>query len=518
MLTKIKIYSIISMLLTVLFLFVGCNGSSTATNGLDGNDGKDGKNGTSWYSGEGSPAEKDLSAALGDFYLDTATCDIYVLNESGWSFSVNIKGNDAEGANPDNSNGTSVGKGSEFITGEGEPVSNLGNNGDLYIDLKSKDVWYKKNESWTVIGNMGGKISKQNWNDDGALKILFIGNSFSVDTAEYIYPIAKNLGVEKIKIGNLYIGGCSIDTHLNNVKNNSPAYKYYVNETGSWYSYDSFTVKEALESENWDFISYQQASGVSGIASSYVGLSELVSLTEPLCPRAKLVFNMTWAYDTKSSSGAFVNYDSNQKTMYSAIAQTVKEVIHNNESFYAISYTGTAIQNARASVIGDNVTRDGLHLSNFGRYVAAVTFLHTAVKLDVDGLSYVPNDYPSNVYNKEASGTVTLSEIGITVSKTDAIEIAKNAVKDAAKEPFDSEFKSGLRRSEVVWYSGRYKSDNNEYYYKLSIEGDDTWQNIQLTLADFKNSLGQPIKKLDDIVSISVSALGTFMVNNFILI
>ena len=179
MLTKIKIYSIISILLTVLFLFVGCNGSSTATNGLDGNGGKDGKNGTSWYSGEGSPAEKDLSAALGDFYLDTATCDIYVLNESGWSFSVNIKGNDAEGANPDNSNGTSVGKGSEFITGEGEPVSNLGNNGDLYIDLKSKDVWYKKNEIWTVIGNMGGKISKQNWNDDGALKILFIGNSYT---------------------------------------------------------------------------------------------------------------------------------------------------------------------------------------------------------------------------------------------------------------------------------------------------------------------------------------------------
>ena len=59
---------------------------------------------------------------------------------------------------------------------------------------------------------------------------------------------------------------------------------------------------------------------------------------------------------------------------------------------------------------------------------------------------------------------------------------------------------------------------NNEYFYKLKVEGDDSWQNIQLTLADFKNSLGQPIKNLNDVVSLSISALGTFMVNNFILI
>ncbi len=61
-------------------------------------------------------------------------------------------------------------------------------------------------------------------------------------------------------------------------------------------------------------------------------------------------------------------------------------------------------------------------------------------------------------------------------------------------------------------------SQNNEYFYKLSVSGEESWQNIQLTLADFKNQSGQPIKNLNDIVSLSISALGTFMVNNFILI
>ena len=43
------------------------------------------------------------------------------------------------------------------------------------------------------------------WDDDGVLKILTIGNSFSVDCMEYVYQIAKAAGVEKIKLGNLFV-------------------------------------------------------------------------------------------------------------------------------------------------------------------------------------------------------------------------------------------------------------------------------------------------------------------------
>ena len=36
-----------------------------------------------------------------------------------------------------------------------------------------------------------------------SLKILAVGNSFSVDGMEYLYQIAKNAGVEEIILGNL---------------------------------------------------------------------------------------------------------------------------------------------------------------------------------------------------------------------------------------------------------------------------------------------------------------------------
>ena len=51
------------------------------------------------------------------------------------------------------------------------------------------------------------------WKEDGVLKILTIGNSFSVDCMEFVYQIAKAAGVEKIKLGNLYISGCSLGKH-----------------------------------------------------------------------------------------------------------------------------------------------------------------------------------------------------------------------------------------------------------------------------------------------------------------
>ena len=64
------------------------------------------------------------------------------------------------------------------------------------------------------------------------LKVLAIGNSFSVDGMEYIYGIAKSAGYTNIVLGNLYIGGCSLSKHESNAKNNAPAYEFFTNTDG----------------------------------------------------------------------------------------------------------------------------------------------------------------------------------------------------------------------------------------------------------------------------------------------
>jgi hypothetical protein len=72
------------------------------------------------------------------------------------------------------------------------------------------------------------------WKADGTLKILTIGNSFSSDCMEYVYYIARVAGVKKIKLGNLYQGGCTLARHLGYAKGETAAYTFYTCETGKW--------------------------------------------------------------------------------------------------------------------------------------------------------------------------------------------------------------------------------------------------------------------------------------------
>ena len=64
------------------------------------------------------------------------------------------------------------------------------------------------------------------WNKQKVLKILMIGNSFSQDTVEHMPEMAKSLGFSDYVVGNLVIGGCSINTHYNHSKSGAKAYGF----------------------------------------------------------------------------------------------------------------------------------------------------------------------------------------------------------------------------------------------------------------------------------------------------
>lgn len=233
---------------------------------------------------------------------------------------------------------------------------------------------------------------KQNWNDDKVLKILTIGNSFSDDSMEYVYQVARAAGVENVVLGNLYIGGCSLATHLSNASNDSASYTYRTNTTGTWSSTGGYTIKKAVESDDWDFISFQQASGYSGIVDTYSDLVKLMNIVEPLNPSARLVWHMTWAYQSNSSHSDFSKYNKNQMTMYNAILNAVQTKVVTNDRIEIVIPAGTAIQNARTSYVGDTLTRDGYHLSyDLGRFIGSLTFVKALTGLSIDNITYMPN-------------------------------------------------------------------------------------------------------------------------------
>ena len=260
-------------------------------------------------------------------------------------------------------------------------------------------VWFDNGDANTrthVITEDG--IFDKNYVVDDVLKILTIGNSFSDDTMEYVGKIAEALNV-KVVLGNLYIGGCDIDTHLNNLNNNLGAYEYRTYQNGGWVTTANYKMKDVIQSENWDYISFQQASGKSGVASSYANLNSLVDGVKGIATKnVKFVWNMTWAYQSDSTHGDFPTYENNQTTMYNAIVSAVQSQIETNDRFSIISPTGTAIQNARATSLGDTLTRDGYHLNlTYGRYIAGLTFFHAITGLDISNISFAPEGVNESV-------------------------------------------------------------------------------------------------------------------------
>ena len=224
------------------------------------------------------------------------------------------------------------------------------------------------------------------------LKVLAIGNSFSEDAIEqHLSALARAEGLNVI-ICNMYIGGCSIERHVDNLRGNKPEYRYRkFDVNGKMTEKWNYTLETVLAEEDWDYVSLQQVSQSSGMPESYVLLPELVEFVKARVPKdAVLMFHQTWAYAPKSNHGGFVNYDRDQMKMYNAIVKTVNQEAP-KVGIKLIVPSGTAIQNARTSALGTDLTRDGFHLSfTQGRYIASCAWLEAVLGVNPVGNKYCP--------------------------------------------------------------------------------------------------------------------------------
>ena len=234
----------------------------------------------------------------------------------------------------------------------------------------------------------GGAYAQQK-----TVRILAIGNSFSQDAVEqYLHELAEAEGISTI-IGNMFIGGCSLERHVKNARDNAPAYAYRkIGTDGKKREKGKMSLETVLADEDWDYVSLQQASPFSGMYETYeASLPELIEYVKARLPKkTKLMLHQTWAYASTSRHSGFKNYNCNQLTMYQAIADAVKKAAKANKIKIVIP-SGTAIQNARTSFIGDHLNRDGYHLDvKVGRYIAACTWFERIFKHNVVGNPYAP--------------------------------------------------------------------------------------------------------------------------------
>ena len=234
-----------------------------------------------------------------------------------------------------------------------------------------------------------------------SISILAVGNSFSVDAmTQHLYQVLQAAGYDTIRLGILYVGGCSLDMHYNYLNADSASYEYMENVSGKWTNTPNYKASTAFALTNWDYVTIQQVSGQSGRPETYGKLDAVINLIKPQIGNAKLYWQMTWAYQQDSNHSDFGHYGKNQMTMYNAIVNTVKEKIVNHPQIDGVIPSGTAIQNLRTSSLGDTLTADGYHLENtVGDYTAALTWFVTLTGNDPFSMFYYPAGTVEHFYD-----------------------------------------------------------------------------------------------------------------------
>lgn len=171
---KLALLPLIALRLTGCDLS-GNNIPVSVEKGDKGDPGMDGKDGESLLTGKGVPSSslgKD-----GDSYVDTETWDYYTKADGKWTKAGNFKGGQgdaglkgdtgATGPKGDKGDDGIAGKdGESLLTGKGEPSSDLGKDGDSYVDTETWDYYTKADGKWTKAGNFKG--NKGDKGDTGA--------------------------------------------------------------------------------------------------------------------------------------------------------------------------------------------------------------------------------------------------------------------------------------------------------------------------------------------------------------
>jgi hypothetical protein len=216
------------------------------------------------------------------------------------------------------------------------------------------------------------------------MNVLSIGNSFSRDAHRYLNRIAFRDGV-KLNTTNLYIGGCPLSLHYENLMAEKRAYLLDANgmESGFFVS-----IQEAVANRKWDGISFQQASLHSHDYASYQPyLDALVAYVRKHQPEAKIAIHQTWAYRKNSALLQEKMGGMTQEEMFFRIREAY-DLAFRGVSADLMIPSGEVFSALDALAVGE-LYRDQKHASlGLGRYALSLTWYAALTGNGVKGNSF----------------------------------------------------------------------------------------------------------------------------------
>ena len=240
-------------------------------------------------------------------------------------------------------------------------------------------------------------------------KILCIGNSFSEDATALLNPMLASYVIDTIVV-NLFIGGCSLQQHWENIQYKKQDYLYMKNGVGISPGNPNgrmVSINEVILEEEWDIVTIQQSSLESGIEKSFHPyIDNLVEyINENLKYDFKLWLHQPWAWQSnlKQEKMFKKNYQSNEEVMHQNIKTVYNKV--SSELNIPLIPSGNLIYYLRRNTEFDynakngiSLSRDGIHMHEiFGRYVLSLLWSHVLFSVDINLCKF----YPSNITDND---------------------------------------------------------------------------------------------------------------------
>lgn len=230
----------------------------------------------------------------------------------------------------------------------------------------------------------------------GAVKVrvLSVGNSFSRDAFSYVpFVIEELVPGADVEFGILYIGGCTLQRHYENLVGEKPAYEfdYYITKTGKWTMERDYSIQKGISLQDWDIVIFQQQSAASRYYDTYQPyLNELLDYLKVAKPFATPAWLLTQAYGTGHKPLGEMSSDE----MWARVNASSEQVV-NETGVKLLIPAGTAIQNARYTMLDrlgktKHLVNDGYHIQEGipalieALVTAEVVMGHYGVDVDVE--------------------------------------------------------------------------------------------------------------------------------------
>ncbi|MBQ2794987.1 MAG: DUF4886 domain-containing protein, partial [Oscillospiraceae bacterium] len=271
--------------------------------------------------------------------------------------------------------------------------------------------------------------------EDGAFKVLLIGNTFSEDAANYgqgidgsqLLTILNKMVKDDVKVtvGLIHSGATSMAWHATQAERNGKTYNFRIieSETGRWKSNGAVASAEALQWTDWDAVVLQPFSteAFTGKANPIHPEQEeeifypfesstayMLDHVNKHAPTAEIYCFMHWQRTKVNKMNISIGSHNSMAEFFPIVMEY--RGTNSGARYSKIIPVGTAVQNARTTylaMLGYNMEskispvndpqfglqRDENHLSlNMGRYIAALTFAETIIPEEIHAEGYVLPD------------------------------------------------------------------------------------------------------------------------------